>query len=578
MIFKLNHMLRKILVSIISFCVIYGSCSIAWAMGEIEEIDVAVVGGGFSGLSTAYKILQDQPRKKVKVFEGRDRLGGRAYTLSVNGAPVEAGGEFIDPDHEELLTLIKTFSLQIQGNRLQDPLIAFKEGCTISLEELEKIITSLNVKISILRDFLTGKRESKIPKEHLSGASASMSIIESGEEAAEISETFHTDQRSYKGLYVKISTLRDFLTDKKESEIPKEHLSGASTSLSVIKSGEKAIEISETYKGLFENLILAPDERALLHTLIRDNLGIDGDQEILANVDLWQEIVEEYKALIDTKRGSPIFSHDDYDQYEGFCLKEQNFLELFKYRIVGGTQILVNALKDTIGENNIELNASLTHLSWNDQKRLFNLRFGSGIEIQAKSVVMTLPFSVLRKTSGILDDTSLGIRSDLRTLIDEMSYATYNKIIYPTSSPIYLTSVFDLTHGVTAWANGEKSLTVPLGGTIGEELTEDHDLVEILQKEFLPELNTSLQDHPIVVNWAKDPFNLGSFRAFTKNCSLTKFDTQSPLAINLYAFATELYEKGVPLIFAGEHTCFDDTGYMNSAIKTGFAAAEILKK
>ena len=57
--------------------------------------DVVVVGAGFAGL-TAARTLAAMGRDVV-VLEGRDRVGGRSYTTTIAGVPVDLGGTFVGP-------------------------------------------------------------------------------------------------------------------------------------------------------------------------------------------------------------------------------------------------------------------------------------------------------------------------------------------------------------------------------------------------------------------------------------------------------------------------------------------------
>ncbi|MFN2503916.1 MAG: protoporphyrinogen oxidase [Acidimicrobiales bacterium] len=54
-------------------------------------VDVAVVGGGISGLATAWFLRQQAPDLTVVLLEGDDRLGGKIRTGEWMGVPVEAG-------------------------------------------------------------------------------------------------------------------------------------------------------------------------------------------------------------------------------------------------------------------------------------------------------------------------------------------------------------------------------------------------------------------------------------------------------------------------------------------------------
>ncbi|MCA1692216.1 MAG: protoporphyrinogen oxidase [Actinobacteria bacterium] len=53
--------------------------------------DVAVVGGGISGLATAWFLRQQAPDLSVALLEGADRLGGKIRTGEWMGVPVEEG-------------------------------------------------------------------------------------------------------------------------------------------------------------------------------------------------------------------------------------------------------------------------------------------------------------------------------------------------------------------------------------------------------------------------------------------------------------------------------------------------------
>lgn len=60
-----------------------------------EEIEVAIIGGGISGLSTAYSLREYNP----VVFELHDRFGGNAQGGTINGAEFSLGSAyFISPD------------------------------------------------------------------------------------------------------------------------------------------------------------------------------------------------------------------------------------------------------------------------------------------------------------------------------------------------------------------------------------------------------------------------------------------------------------------------------------------------
>ncbi|MCV7358827.1 flavin monoamine oxidase family protein [Mycolicibacterium fluoranthenivorans] len=65
--------------------------------------DVIVVGAGFAGLSAARELTK--LGHEVVVLEGRDRVGGRSYTTTIAGVPVDLGGTFVGPTQDAVLTL-----------------------------------------------------------------------------------------------------------------------------------------------------------------------------------------------------------------------------------------------------------------------------------------------------------------------------------------------------------------------------------------------------------------------------------------------------------------------------------------
>src|SRR5579884_2602136 len=59
----------------------------------MDSYDVVVVGAGFAGVTAARELRQRGHR--VAVLEARDRLGGRTWTSTFAGQPVELGGTWV---------------------------------------------------------------------------------------------------------------------------------------------------------------------------------------------------------------------------------------------------------------------------------------------------------------------------------------------------------------------------------------------------------------------------------------------------------------------------------------------------
>ncbi|MGH2753792.1 MAG: protoporphyrinogen oxidase [Actinomycetota bacterium] len=62
-------------------------------MTLLLNVDVAVVGGGITGLTAAYTLRTRYPAKSVALLEASDRLGGKLHTLSFDGITIEAGAD-----------------------------------------------------------------------------------------------------------------------------------------------------------------------------------------------------------------------------------------------------------------------------------------------------------------------------------------------------------------------------------------------------------------------------------------------------------------------------------------------------
>ncbi|HYF37186.1 MAG TPA: FAD-dependent oxidoreductase [Prosthecobacter sp.] len=89
----------------------------ATAARKIEG-PVAIVGGGISGLTAAYRLMK--AGVEVHLYEAQARFGGRMWTkrdFNKDGMFVELGGELVDTNHTDLLELAKELGVEIQPLR-----------------------------------------------------------------------------------------------------------------------------------------------------------------------------------------------------------------------------------------------------------------------------------------------------------------------------------------------------------------------------------------------------------------------------------------------------------------------------
>lgn len=78
-------------------------------MLELDR-DIVIVGAGPAGLTAARELKK--AGLSVAVLEARDRVGGRTWTDTIEGAMLEIGGQWVSPDQTELLALLDELGLK----------------------------------------------------------------------------------------------------------------------------------------------------------------------------------------------------------------------------------------------------------------------------------------------------------------------------------------------------------------------------------------------------------------------------------------------------------------------------------
>lgn len=128
----------------------FHSCSIPTQ----KNIEVAVIGAGLAGLTAGHYL--NKASIKFTLFEGSNRCGGRIFTAQQDksGLYFEMGGEFIDSDHNELLSLAKHYDLDLidcQLNNLEEKLhqeLFYFNGMIIENKQLFDEIKKYTVELS----------------------------------------------------------------------------------------------------------------------------------------------------------------------------------------------------------------------------------------------------------------------------------------------------------------------------------------------------------------------------------------------------------------------------------------------
>lgn len=99
---------------------------------------IAVIGGGLSGLTTAYRLYQKG--YNVHVYEARNRVGGRIFSVLLNEHIAELGGQniFDGGEAEHMLALINELGLETEMKRTILQLNYYENGEITNLKEIAR--------------------------------------------------------------------------------------------------------------------------------------------------------------------------------------------------------------------------------------------------------------------------------------------------------------------------------------------------------------------------------------------------------------------------------------------------------
>ncbi|WFB09464.1 FAD-dependent oxidoreductase [Streptomyces sp. LX-29] len=95
----------------------------------MTDIDIAVVGAGIAGLTTAYRLAKEGHR--VEVFESGDEPGGRMRAARVDGYTIDRGAETLSPyGYPATWEFIEELGLARQGrlHRIEHPVGLWSQG------------------------------------------------------------------------------------------------------------------------------------------------------------------------------------------------------------------------------------------------------------------------------------------------------------------------------------------------------------------------------------------------------------------------------------------------------------------
>ena len=107
----------------------------------MNNYDIIIIGGGISGLNTAYKLLQHKPLLKILILEKNNYLGGRikTFTKTINNHKYifEEGAGRLNTNHKLFLKLIDEFNLTNNLSKIGSD-ISFKPSGNSSKEFLDQ--------------------------------------------------------------------------------------------------------------------------------------------------------------------------------------------------------------------------------------------------------------------------------------------------------------------------------------------------------------------------------------------------------------------------------------------------------
>lgn len=133
------------------------SCVKAASSLADRSVKVAVVGAGLAGLHATW--LLKKGNVNVELFEGSKRIGGRAFTgnnLMVENSTAELGGEWLDTNHYDMLSLAKTFGVELIDKKLGDNTVDvfYIDGRSYTMGDIVKAIEPHLTKIAADADRL----------------------------------------------------------------------------------------------------------------------------------------------------------------------------------------------------------------------------------------------------------------------------------------------------------------------------------------------------------------------------------------------------------------------------------------
>jgi monoamine oxidase len=104
------------------------------------EIDVAVVGGGVSGLYAAWRLVEADPNRTVRLYEQGHRLGGRLRTLeATDESAVELGAIGVLEKHHLVMSLCDRLGLAFAADQRPGRGVVSLGGRTLAIRRVRRL-------------------------------------------------------------------------------------------------------------------------------------------------------------------------------------------------------------------------------------------------------------------------------------------------------------------------------------------------------------------------------------------------------------------------------------------------------
>lgn len=263
----------------------------------------------------------------------------------------------------------------------------------------------------------------------------------------------------------------------------------------------------------------------------------------------------------------------DTDLSDGFNLYGESDE---RYKIRGGNQQIVDRLARLLAPQ-VNLEHRLVALREADSgyRMTFERPGGRYVDVSADVVLLTLPFTVLRKV-----ELKVNLPKVKQQAIRELGYGTNAKLILGFQTPFWRSAGYNGDFFTDApfqsgWDSSRLqrpragSLTLFLGGTPGVQLGQGTPQTQATQflpaiERLFPGATKQYTGKVTRFHWPSHAFTRGSYACW-------KVGQYTTIAGAEFAPVGRLF-------FAGEHTSLDYQGYMNGGAETGRRAAQLIHR